>query len=127
MKLLGTLPVTLGIFVSTLLTTEPLHADAWKTRTTLTGYDLRAIEHALPELRRRRPEWSDYEISVIETDVSLLVSFWRPEDAGSITITRPEPNGGPTQIVGAMSRAHDQLVVELDRNTFRTIRVTNVK
>lgn len=126
MKILGTIFVAVSLLFAHQAVAENANADTWKTHTTLTSSDLRAIEHALPEVHRRRPDWSDYQISVIETDTSLLVSFWRTEDAGAVTITRPQPNGSPAQIVGTMPRVHNELVVELDKKTFRIIDVSNV-
>lgn len=125
MRVLGTVFVALNLLALQAVVAAS-NPDTWRNRTTLTSYDLLAIERALPEVRRRRPSWSDYRISVIETDTSLLVSFWRPEDTGAITIARPQANGGSPEIIGSMPRAQNQLVVELDKKDLRIINVTNV-
>jgi len=125
-KKLGTILAAFGLNLLFLPSATNANADIWKAHATLSSFDLRVIERALPEVRRRRPDWSDYQISVIETDTSLLVSFWRLEDAGAVTITRPQPDGSSPQIVGTLQHVRNELVVELDKKTLRIRHISNV-
>jgi hypothetical protein len=126
MKRLGALFVIIGIALTCGAVAGISNRDFWKVHTTLTSYDLHAIERALPELRRRRPDWSQYQISVAETETSLIVSFWRKEDANSITITRPQSDGAPEEIVGSIPRDYNEFVVTLDKRNLRITSVANV-
>jgi hypothetical protein len=127
MKTRGSLLIATCLLIGCQAMAENTNKNLWRPHVTLTSFDLRAIERALPELRHQRPDWSDYQISVIETDTSLLVSFWRPEDAGAITITRPQSDGSPAQTIGSVPRVHNELVVELDKKDLHVINVTNVR
>jgi hypothetical protein len=99
--------------------------DLYKTHAELSSVDLRAIEIAKRELHKLRRGWTEYQISVIETNTSLLVSFWRPDMSTTTVYTQPQPNGAPTIILATQERAHDSLVVELDKRSLRLIGTTN--
>jgi hypothetical protein len=96
----------------------------WAKHTELTSKDLMAIERSLSELHTRHPDWSNYKISVVETDASLLVTFWRPEDEKIVTYTDPQPDGAPPIVEGTQVRVFNSLVVELDKNSLRLMNVS---
>jgi len=101
----------------------------WKDHATLSSDDFRAIEAAFPEVARRRPNWKNFSIGVTETDNSLLISFWKPEDADTIIVTRGGQGEGqsPARVIATIPRNHDELVVELDKSTLRILDVENVR
>lgn len=104
---------------------ESSRHSTWIEHTTLTSLDLSAIERALPELHRLRPNWSAFNISVAQTDDSLLVTFFRHEDDTSITVTGLGDNDKTQQVITSIPRNPDQLVVKLDSADLRVIAVWN--
>jgi hypothetical protein len=81
---------------------------------------LRAIEKALPVLRRQRPDWVDYRIEVAEVDEAYMVAFWRPEDIVTLTYDFNLPPEARTRQI-----ARGALTVYLDKKTLRVIRYTS--
>ncbi len=99
----------------------------YKERAVLSSGDMRAICQATIKLRELRPDWKDYQISVIETDSTIEVTFWQVESEGVVDFVLPEGHGQAESTIGSMSIAHDGLVVELEKKTLRVIAVSTIK
>lgn len=92
---------------------------------TLSSKDLKAIQNAVKKLRELRPSWVNYQIAVDETDATIEVTFWRPEDVGTIDFVQGE--GVSKTTIGRQEIYHNALVVELEKESLKILRTSNIK
>jgi len=91
----------------------------WKVHTELSSDDFLAIEAAKKALATERPDWQQYNISVIETDTHLLVQFWQASDESTINWS-PNPSEKNIQHF-----RHHALIVRLAKDTLAIVNTMN--
>lgn len=94
-------------------------------RVTLSSKDLQAIQRSVKKLKELRPGWVSYQIAVDETDTTIEVTFWRPEDVSSTDFVQNV--GSSKTTIGSQEIYHNALVIELEKASLKILSTSNIR
>ena len=88
----------------------------YKELGSISDSSFRAIEAAMPELRRQHPDWQDYRIDVSRMDQRLIVSFCPKKNERTIKFV-----DGAGGVVASVPRCPGSLSVERDKDSLEVV------
>jgi hypothetical protein len=87
----------------------------------LSNAQLDAANIARNELKKIKPEWSAYQIEILEDPSFYVVTFWRAKDVS--VIIYPSPGEGQPPPPDWVRRRH-AINVKVDKNSLEVIKIS---